>query len=173
MLLSLERTAAARGWTLGRLRVDGRFACYTCEDVVRAPGVKVAGQTAIPPGRYRIIVSASPRFSKLAGHEVRTPRLVGVPDFEGILIHPGNGPEHTEGCILPGLSFNDGGVLDSRAAYDRLLVAIESALAAGEQVWIEITNPPTKAVKPGLQEQRSAPAAPRASVAPPDDLVGG
>lgn len=172
MLLSLRREPSANGWTLGRLHVDGRFDCYTCEDVVREPGVKVPGQTAIPPGRYRVIVSVSPRFSKLAGREVRTPRLVGVQDFEGILIHPGNTAAHTEGCILPGIGHNAQGVTDSQRAYDRLLQQINAALAAGEQVWIEITNPPSCCER-APQPEPAPVARARAAVATPGDPVGG
>lgn len=172
MLLSLRREASANGWTLGRLHVDGRFDCYTCEDVVREPGVKVPGQTAIPAGRYRIVVNVSPRFTRIAGRPVSMPLLVGVQGFEGIRIHPGNTHKHTEGCILPGLGHNAQGVTDSQPAYDRLLEQIDAALAAGEEVWIEISNAVRRS-EPAPEPEPAPVARPRAPVAPPGDPVGG
>lgn len=134
MLITIERQASANGWTLGRLAVDGRFECYTCEDVVRAPGVKVYGKTAIPAGRYRVIVSDSPRFKR------RLPLLVGVQGFEGIRIHPGNTAEDTEGCILPGLGHTADRVTQSAIAFAQLMSKIDAAQASSEQVWIEISQ---------------------------------
>jgi len=133
MLITIAREPSANGWTLGRLGVDGRFECYTCEDVVRphdAP--KVPGQTAIPPGRYRVIITVSPRFG------IRLPRLVGVAGFDGILIHTGNTARDMDGCILPGLDHKLDGVRQSRPAFDALMEKIETALSSGRQVWLEV-----------------------------------
>ena len=160
MLITLVRDASENHWTLGRLSVDGRFHCYTCEDVVRPPGEpKVPGQTAIPAGRYRVIVTVSPRFSRLAKREVRLPRLVGVPGFEGILIHPGNTHEHTEGCILPGRSYSPHGVTQSQGAFNSLFGLIEAAIDSGEQVWIEIANATDRKPVEPAQPRQAAPVA--------------
>jgi hypothetical protein len=167
MLLSLRREPSARGWTLGRLSVDGRHECYTCEDEVRPPGVKVPGKTAIPAGRYRVLVTPSPRFSKLAGREVRLPLLLGVPDFEGVRIHPGNTAAHTDGCILPGLGHLPDQVTDSVAAFGPLMAKIEAALASGEEVWIEISQREVRMPPP---RPDPAPTG-KGADAPPFDLV--
>lgn len=83
--------------TGGVLKTDtGRFVAYTLEDTRRPLGEKVYGQTCIPPGRYKMIVSYSPRF------KILLPLLLNVPGFTGIRIHGGNTPEHTEGCPLVG-----------------------------------------------------------------------
>lgn len=132
MLLSLIREPSANGCTLGRLSVDGRHECYTCEDVVR-DGPKIPGETAIPAGRYRVIVTHSPRFGR------PLPLLVGVIGFEGVRIHPGNTAKDTEGCILPGLGMLPDGVTHSRIAFEQLFSKIQAALAGEEQVWLEIT----------------------------------
>jgi hypothetical protein len=60
---------------------------------------KVQNKTAIPHGRYRVIITRSERFSRKAGHDVYLPELLSVPGFDKIRIHGGNGPEDTDGCI--------------------------------------------------------------------------
>lgn len=98
--------------TVGRLffRVDAStpwvWLCYTLEDPVREiPGRhvetwKVAGNTAIPRGTYRMTVTRSVRFSEKVGHDVYLPSLEAVEGFAGVRIHGGNYASDTEGCIL-------------------------------------------------------------------------
>jgi hypothetical protein len=95
--LTLKRKPSANGCTIGELSYNGKFFCYTLEDVIRT-GAKVAGATAIPAGTYSVTIERSPTFRML------TPRLHRVPGFEGVLIHPGNGPKDTRGCILVGFA---------------------------------------------------------------------
>lgn len=173
MLLTLEREPSRNDWTLGHLSIDGQFFCFTCEDVVRPEGApKVPGKTAIPAGRYRVMITPSPRFKR------DLPLLQGVPNFSGIRIHPGNTAEHTEGCILPGVGYNDRGVIDSKTAFDRLFGRILSALAASEQVWIEISQrdqqQPALAPDPAPQPSVGAPTqASPAAFQPMPDTAGG
>lgn len=127
--LLLKRTRFGGNFTAGELFIEGRFFCYTCEDVERL--VKMAGQTAIPRGRYQVIVNESPRFRRLL------PRLLNVPNFSGILIHAGNTHEDTEGCILVGLTETPNGVGNSRAAMAKLMPRLEYLLKDGE-VWLTI-----------------------------------
>lgn len=136
--LDLLRDPSGPGATIGQITIGGRHACYTCEDVARPGQPKVPGETAIPEGRYRIVVTRSERFSRLAGHDVFLPLLLDVPGFEGIRIHPGNTAADTEGCILPGISRTRESVGQSRLAFDVLFARIQTALAAGEEVWITI-----------------------------------
>lgn len=74
--------------------------CWSLEDVVReVPGQPVAswkihGKTAIPRGRYRVIVDHSEHFGK------DLPHLLDVPGFDGVRIHGGNTAADTEGCVL-------------------------------------------------------------------------
>ncbi|REJ84518.1 MAG: hypothetical protein DWQ44_09040 [Bacteroidetes bacterium] len=58
--------------------------------------VKVHGETAIPYGKFRVIMSFSARFKKIM------PEVIGVPGFSGIRIHNGSLVTHTEGCPLIG-----------------------------------------------------------------------
>ena len=48
----------------------------------------------IPAGTYPLDLTWSPRFKKLM------PEVQDVPDREGIRIHLGSIPEHSQGCIL-------------------------------------------------------------------------
>ena len=116
------------------MSIDGKYVCDTLEDKVREPGVKVAGKTAIPAGRYRVIVNVSPKF----GREL--PRLLDVPGFEGILIHRGNTPEDTAGCILVGENRAEGKVLNSTPYELRLVELIKDAIGRKEEVWIRLRD---------------------------------
>ncbi len=135
MRLLLVRRPSVAGFTLGTLSIDGTHECYTGEDEVRPAGVKVPGKTAIPAGRYRVIINLSQRFGRLM------PLLLNVPQFEGIRIHTGNTQADTEGCILVGRGFQPGRVTDSRLAYDALFPKLQAALTGGNDVWIEIRQP--------------------------------
>ena len=48
----------------------------------------------IPAGKYPLRLTWSPRFKKLM------PLIDEVPDREGIRIHMGTKPEHSQGCVL-------------------------------------------------------------------------
>ena len=137
--MTLQRRPSANGVTIGQLSIDGKHECYTCEDVVRPPGEKVHGKTAIPPGTYRVVITMSPRFKR------RLPLLLDVPGFEGIRIHVGNTQHDTEGCILPGRGILPDRVTQSALAFDALFAKVETALAAGEDVWIEVKPAVVKA----------------------------
>lgn len=132
MEILVQRIAKKDNYTIGRLSIDGKYVCDTLEDKVREPGVKVAGKTAIPAGRYRVIVNVSPKF----GREL--PRLLDVPGFEGILIHRGNTPEDTAGCILVGENRAKGKVLNSTPYELRLVELIKDAIERKEEVWITV-----------------------------------
>ena len=79
--------------TIGSIYVDGSFECFSLEDADRElenGGVKIPGKTAIPRGKYRVIIDWSDRFKCLMLH------VLDVPQFTGIRIHAGNRPEDTE-----------------------------------------------------------------------------
>ena len=132
MELLLQRIAKKSDYTIGRLFVDGRYLCDTLEDCMREPGVKVPGETAIPAGRYRVIVNVSPKF----GREL--PRLLDVPGFEGILIHKGNSARDSAGCVLLGENKEKGRVVNSTPYELRLTRLIKEAIQRGEEVWITV-----------------------------------
>jgi len=125
--------------TIGNLYIDGQFECYTLEDPIReitgrpVEEWKIPGSTAIPYGRYKVIIDYSNRFKKL------TPRLVDVPGFTGIRIHPGNFPEDTEGCILVGKVRGNDLILESRNAFNVLYDKLMESIVQGQEISLLIT----------------------------------
>jgi len=141
MRLLLERKYIRRNYTIGRLYVDGVFFSNTLEPPVRDLNrngrfdngeKKIKRKTAIPYNLYRVIYNWSPKFGR------NLPRLLDVPEFEGVLIHPGNSIKDTEGCILVGENKIKGELVNSRYCSDLLNKKIDTAIQRGERVEIEI-----------------------------------
>lgn len=141
MKLRLERLWPKKDYTVGRLYVDDRLFCNTLEDRIvdkNKNGVfdgdekKVYGESAIPYGTYKIIYNWSPKFGR------NLPRLLNVPHFEGILIHPGNTAADSAGCILVGKNTEVGRLTNSRYISDELNKLIDEAQRKGESITIEI-----------------------------------
>ncbi len=151
MELILERIAKRKTYTIGRLYIQRRiddeylagtenqYFCDTLEPTWRDyknGAYKVKGRSAIPEGRYAVVISYSPKFKQWL------PILLGGPEFnrkwQGIRIHAGNCSEDTEGCILVGKNREVGKVLDSRIWVHRLKQKIVEAKGRGEPVWITI-----------------------------------
>ena len=93
---------------------------------------KVYSESAIPYGTYKIIYNWSPKFGR------NLPRLLNVPHFEGILIHPGNTAADSAGCILVGKNTEVGRLTNSRYISDELNKLIDEAQQKGEPITIEI-----------------------------------
>ena len=136
MDLLLERKYLKPAYTIGCLFVNGTRFCDTLEDRVRdlSHEPKIPGQTAIPAGRYEVIVNYSPRFKR------HLPRLLNVPSFEGILIHRGNTAADTSGCILVGENRELGRVVNSTPYEVRLTALLQEAQERGEKIFITITE---------------------------------
>jgi hypothetical protein len=134
MKLVLKRQPSFGGATIGELTINERHQCYTLEDEVRAPGEKIYGQTAIPPGLYEVRVTLSPRFRR------RLPLLMNVAGFEGVRIHPGNTKEDTEGCILVGRTKSITSIGQSILAFDVLMARLELATAKNDKIELEIVS---------------------------------
>lgn len=134
MELQLNREDATNDRTIGSLFIDGRFEAFSLEDAIRL-GPTIYGETAIPAGRYEVVITRSPRLQRML------PRLKDVPGFEGVLIHSGNTSQDTEGCILVGQSRAHDSLESSRLALAALQPKIAGAIAKGERVFITIVNP--------------------------------
>lgn len=187
MELTLTRIAKRKDYTIGRLCIapsfpppqgegntkeektkvsprggdlEGAFFCHTLEPTWRDyehGAYKIKGRSAIPEGRYAVVISYSPKFQKWL------PLLLGGPEFnkrwQGIRIHAGNTAKDTQGCILvgvnpaierekasdsecqqgrPEVNRVEGQVLDSNLWLHRLKRRITEAKARGEAVWLTI-----------------------------------
>ncbi len=143
MEISVLRRQSASGATIGKLYINGDYECYTLEDEIReVPGRpveewKVPGRTAIPAGRYRLVIDYSNRFGRMMPH------ILEVPGFEGIRIHCGNSAKDTEGCILLGEMAGAVTISFSRLAFDAFFPKLQAALDAGEEAWITVTGEDT------------------------------
>ena len=111
------------------------YLCDTLEPTWRDyknGGRKIPGRSAIPEGRYLVLITWSPKF------EQWLPLLWNVPKFSGIRIHAGNKPEDTEGCILVGKNQQVGRLVDSRFWVQRLKQEISDAHERGEKVYLTV-----------------------------------
>lgn len=124
MNITLNRIAKKSKYTIGKLYIDGEYFCDTIEDTDRGltqtmtdaqiKSKKVYGQTAIPTGTYKVIISYSNKFKR------QMPLLLNVPGFLGIRIHSGNTEKDTEGCLIVGKNKVIGKVIESKDTYNKL-----------------------------------------------------
>ena len=129
MKIQIKRLHKTKKSTIGEMSVDGKFECYTLEDVER--DAKIHGKTAINKGIYEVVVTYSNRFKQLM------PLLLNVPEFAGIRIHAGNTSIDTEGCILVGSTRALDFIGNSKKTYTTLFSKIKAA-AKKEKIFIEI-----------------------------------
>ena len=133
MEIQVNRIARKDGYTIGRMSLNGEYFCDTLEDTDRGLSSTMSsdeilskkrkGITAIPTGKYDVLLTFSPRFKRVL------PLLLSVKGYEGVRIHAGNTAEDTEGCLLVGENKEKGKVLNSRATLEKLM----SALLEGEK----------------------------------------
>ena len=155
MQLTLRRTYKKDTYTIGNLYVDGLWVCSTMEDKDRGlkktwplsqiKAVKVPNETAIPLGTYAITMRVqSPKFSqwkysRLYGFcKGYLPRLLGVPGFDGCLIHIGSTAANSSGCILVGINDKKGMVTKSTETFQKLYSMLKAADERGENISITI-----------------------------------
>jgi hypothetical protein len=132
MNLVLTRRWFTPKCTIGTLDIDGNAECYILEDVERE--VKIPKETCIPLGTYMVVIDFSNRFQR------RLPRLLDVPQFTGIRIHPGNMAKDTEGCLLPGVEKYEDSVGHSVIAFNNLFGKMLLADAKQESISIEVKH---------------------------------
>ncbi len=140
--LFLERTFCKPTHTVGNLSIGTHFFSNTLEDPVRDYNkdgdledegeMKIYGETAIPYGRYQVIVSYSPKFKR------ELPLIIDVKHFIGIRIHRGRTVKNTAGCVLVGENTKKG-ELSKGEEYEKKLTSILKAyINAGEKIYINI-----------------------------------
>jgi hypothetical protein len=143
MELTLLRTQKTELSTISHLLIDGTHECFMIEDTDRGlkqtmsleeiQKLKIHGKTAIPEGRYQVVIAFSPRFKRVL------PRLLNVTGYDGVLMHIGNYPRDTEGCLLPGTIPTKDCVLHSTAAFNNLYKKLLK-VPNSEEIWITIKS---------------------------------
>jgi hypothetical protein len=124
--------------TIGHFFIGDDLFSYILEDLDRkleTGGVKILKETAIPRGRYRVVINFSNRFQR------RMPEILDVPQFTGIRIHDGEGPLNTEGCptISHKMEIRDGKhwLVRDKTAFNAFFTRLDEALKI-EEVWITV-----------------------------------
>ena len=125
-------------YTISNLTINGKKFCETIEDTDRNLDSSMSpeyiksiksksgiGVTAIPRGTYKVTMDVvSPKYYNMTyyrqNYDGRMPRLLNVPGFEGVLIHPGNTEKDSAGCIIVGENKVKGKVINSKATFDKL-----------------------------------------------------
>lgn len=154
MKILVERRWKKETYTIGKLYIDGVFFSNTLEDKDRGltstmslgdiKKIKQKGVTAIPTGTYNVRMDiVSPKYSNKEWflkncNGSRMPRLINVPGFEGILIHPGNTASDTDGCLLVGKNDTVGMVTKSKDYFLQLYNKMYMAYRKGEKIEITI-----------------------------------
>lgn len=140
--ITVTRHSPRPGYTIGRMDINGTKFSDTLEDTDRGltqdmqldeiKRIKVYGKTAIPKGTYKVSVQYWQK------HKIYVPFIHDVPGFTSILIHSGNTPEDTLGCILVGENTIKGRLTNSRPYMTRLTKLCQDAIRRGEPIRITI-----------------------------------
>lgn len=152
MKLKLDRKYKKPNYTIGKLYINDKYFCDTIEDADRGLKdsmneseiklKKVYSKTAIPTGTYEIIMNTiSPKFKNRSWAKPyggKLPRLLNVKGFEGVLIHVGNKPEDSLGCILVGKNNIKGQVTESTITFNKLMKELLQAHLKKEQITITL-----------------------------------
>jgi hypothetical protein len=127
--------------TEGDFIVNDAFECYTLELPVKdgLPG------SAIAPGIYEVTLEPSPKFT--ASHDPWVqkyasliPHINGIEKRSHILIHWGDFPENTEGCILVGRKRGMDFLSQSRSAFEALHAKLLPAWMAKELIRLQVVG---------------------------------
>lgn len=135
MKIKINRFKNIYDGTIGKLTIvdDGKrlFECFTLEPA-GGDTTQRGKDRRIPAGRYQMQWYASPsqkRMCPLLWNE-------SVPKDRYILIHPGNFPQKTSGCILVGDGYSSAGVSNSVQTYNAFF-----KICTGKHIeFIEIAN---------------------------------
>ena len=153
MKILVDRKWKKETYTIGRLYINDVFFCNTLEDRDRGlkqtdhpdyiKARKVYAETAIPTGTYEVAMNVtSPKYSAVAWYwklcQGKMPRLIHVPGFEGILVHPGSTALDSAGCLLVGRNTKVATLTESKVTFEKLYKKMKAAYDKGETITIEI-----------------------------------
>jgi len=135
MDLRIEPIIKTDDYTISDFLVGDKWFSYCLEDTDRGlssdmslsniQALKVFGKTAIPSGRYEVMLTPSVRFKR------DLPILMDVPGFSGVRIHAGSYNVHTEGCLLLGTSLIPHGIGNSRPTVDKFVKLLKAGITQG------------------------------------------
>jgi len=127
--------------TIGDLFIDDEWFCYTLEDEIRPDDVKVMHETAIPAGKYKFMLTYSPRFKRQLPLIWNTEGKDGSKwvagdgtKWTGVRFHGGKDEDHSSGCPLIGFWTN--GVDLDQSATNKFVAKMEK----GKVYELEIHN---------------------------------
>lgn len=107
-MLVLKRIFQNDKYTIGKLYLNDTYLCDTLEPP------KYVNHPCIEKGTYRIGYQYSNKFGR------NMPFLLNVNGRVGIMIHPGNYPKDTQGCILLGRNLSKGSVSNSKQTFQNV-----------------------------------------------------
>lgn len=113
--------------TLGELYIDGSPFCFSLEPPARQQHGRIAA------GEYKVVNYPSAKFKRML------PLLMGVPGRAGILIHAGNVPGDSAGCMLVG-ELDGKNLKNSRRTLDKLLRCLRVPWEDEEEVIMRISE---------------------------------
>lgn len=115
-MLVLKRIFQNDKYTIGKLYLNDTYLCDTLEPP------KYVNHPCIDKGTYRIGYQYSNKFGQ------NMPFLLSVNGRVGIMIHPGNYPKDTQGCILVGRNLQKGSVSNSKKTFDNVNSIIQGVV---------------------------------------------
>ena len=156
MKVELVRIFNCATYCISHIYVNGEYVCDAIEDTDRGLDQsmslaeikkrKVYSKTAIPTGTYKVTMDVqSPKFSQYEFYKKvckgYLPRLIGVPGYEGVLMHCGSSAASSAGCLIVGLNKIKGKVVDSQATFKKLMKQhFMPAKVLGEEITLTITR---------------------------------
>lgn len=130
MEIKLVRSEFESDRCLGKMFINDEFFCHTLEDTDRGltkdmkkeeiRRIKVAKNTCIPYGRYRVILSYSTKLKRYL------PLILDVPEYRGIRIHKGSDIQWSSGCPLVGTGRKGNKLTGIKAAEEALISVLDS-----------------------------------------------
>jgi len=122
MKIIISRKHYTENYTIGEFYIDlellpsnkWEYICDTLEDAWRDilnGEEKIYGKTCIPSGQYAVKYEWSNHFNR------KMPHILDVPQFDNVMIHPGNDENDTLGCVLVGLNDIKGKVINSAKCF--------------------------------------------------------
>lgn len=115
MEIKVIRKWPRNNYIIGQMFIDGVFFCHTMEPP------RSGAHPCIPAATYEVQMYPSAKFRGMR------PIILNVPKRSGILIHEGNYPRQTQGCILVGRNMSVGTLSFSKNTLDELIYRIKLA----------------------------------------------